>query len=85
MQMYEREELKQELEEELQLLKYRMKMLDTMEEKLLQMKQLAERARQESLMPEEIEALNSKLKDLAIQIRALDGESRRTEDVKILE
>jgi hypothetical protein len=39
--MDERKELKQELEEELQLVQYRMKMLDTIEEKLLQMKQLA--------------------------------------------
>ena len=85
MQMDEREELKRELEQELHWVKYRQKMLGAIEEKLQQMKQLAERAGQESLMPEEIEALNSKLNDLAIQVRALDGESRRTEDGKILE
>ncbi len=83
--MDERKELKQELEQELQWTQYRMNMLDIMEEKLLQMKQLAKQAEQESLTPEEIEALNSKLNDLAIQVRALDGESRITEDGKILE
>ncbi|MCE5220767.1 MAG: hypothetical protein LLF98_05720 [Clostridium sp.] len=83
--MDERKELKQELEEELQLVQYRMKMLYIMEEKLLQMKQLAEQAEQKSLTQEEMEALNSKLNDLAIQVRALDGESRTTEDGKILE
>jgi len=83
--MNEKEELKKELEQELQLVKYRMKMLDIIEEKLLQMRQLAEKAKQENLTPVEIEVLNFRLKDLEKQVIALDGESRRTEDGKILE
>jgi len=83
--MNEKEELKKELEQELQLVQYRMKMLDIIEEKLMQMRQLAEKAKQENLTPVEIEALNSRLKDLEKQVIALDGESRTTEDGKILE
>ena len=83
--MDEKEELMKELEQELQLVQYRMKMLDIMEEKLLQMRQIAEKAKQENLTPGEIEVLNSRLNDLAEQVRALDGESRTTEDEKILE
>jgi hypothetical protein len=44
MKMDEKEKLKHELEQELQWVQYRKKMLDIIEEKLLQMKQLAERA-----------------------------------------
>ena len=83
--MNEKEELKKELEQELHLVQYRMKMLDIIEEKLMQMRQLAEKAKQENLTPVEIEALNSRLKDLEKQVIALDGESRTTEDGKILE
>jgi hypothetical protein len=39
--MDEKEELRQELQEELQWVQYRQKMLDIVEEKLLQMRQLA--------------------------------------------
>ena len=39
--MDEKEELKHELEQELQWVKYRQKMLDIIKEKLLQMKQIA--------------------------------------------
>lgn len=85
MQMDEKEELKKELEHELQWVQYRQKMLDIMEEKLLQMKQLAELAKQGNLTAGEMEELNARLNDLAAQVRALDGESRRTEDEKILE
>ena len=83
--MNEKEELKKELEQELHLVKYRMKMLDIIEEKLLEMRQLAEKAKQENLTLAEIEELNSKLNNLAEQVRALDGESRITEGGKILE
>lgn len=85
MQMDEREELKQELEQELLWVQYRQKMLDIMEEKLLQMRQLAEQAKRENLTTGEIEALNTKINDLAAQVKAIDSESRKMEDRKILE
>lgn len=85
MQMDEREELKKELEQELQWVRYRQKMLDIIDEKLLQMKQLAEQAKQGKLTYGELELLNDRLNDLAEQVRALDSESRKMEDGKILE
>jgi len=83
--MDEREELKQELEDELQWVEYRQKMLDIIEEKLFLMKQIAEQAKEDNLSPEEVEVVNDRLNDLAEQVRALDSESRRIEDKKILE
>ena len=58
--MDEREELKQEL----QWVQYRQKMLDIIDEKLLQMKQLAHQAEVENLIPVELKALNDKLNNL---------------------
>lgn len=74
--MNEKEELRKELEKELQWVQYRQKMLDIIEKKLLQMKQLAERAKQANCTSEELEELNAKLNDLASQVRAIDSESR---------
>lgn len=83
--MDEKEELKQELEQELQWVKYRQKMLDIIEEKLLQMRYLVEQAKQGNLTAGELEELNARLNGLAAQVRALDSESRRTENEKMLE
>lgn len=84
MLMDEKEELKQELEQELKWVQYRQKMLDIMEEKLLEMRSIAEQAKQGGLTSVELEILNAKLTRLAAQVRALDGESRKMEDRKIL-
>jgi flagellin-like hook-associated protein FlgL len=81
--MNEKEEFK--METELQWVQYRMKMLDIIDEKLLQMKQLAEQVKQDVLTEEERVALNTRLNELAAQVRAIDSESRRIEDGKILE
>ncbi len=83
--MDEREKLKQELQQKLQWVQYRQKMLDIMEEKLLQMRQQAEHAKQEKFTAGELEALNVKLNNLATQVKAIDCESRKTENGKILE
>ncbi|KZL94105.1 hypothetical protein CLMAG_11580 [Clostridium magnum DSM 2767] len=49
------------------------------------MKQLSEQAKKGNLIARELEELNTRINDLAAQVRALDSESRRTEDGKILE
>ena len=85
MVMNQKEELRQELEEELQWVKYRQKMLDIMEKKLLKMREMAERAKQDNLDETYLKVLNDRINDLATQVRALDAESRKTEDRKILE
>lgn len=82
--MDEREELKQKLEQELQWVQYRQKMLNIMQEKLLQMKLIAEQAKEDNLSPIELKVLNDRLNNLAAQVRALDSESRKMKDGKIL-
>ncbi|AZV59022.1 hypothetical protein [Clostridium sp. AWRP] len=82
--MNQKEQLRQELEEELQWVKYRQQMLDTMEKKLLKMREIAEQAKQDNIDEKYLKVLNDKINDLAAQVRALDGESRKTEDEKIL-
>lgn len=44
------------------------------------MKLLAEQAKNYNLTEEEIKVLNTKINDLAIQVKALDSESRRIEE-----
>lgn len=82
--MYERQELKRELKEELQWVIYRMRMLDVIEEKLLLMKEMTEWVKDGKCVADEVRAMNSEIKDLLKQVRALDDESRRMEDEKIL-
>lgn len=74
--MNERDELKRELEQELHWVQYRQKILEIIDEKLLQMKKLAEKVKQGNLTKEELGTLNIKINDLAMQIKALDEESR---------
>lgn len=78
--MDEKEELKQELQQRLEWVQYRQKMLDIMEAKLLQMREITEQAKQVNLSSDEIVALNAKLNNLAVQVNAIDEESRITED-----
>lgn len=49
------------------------------------MREITEQAKQNNLSSEEIETLNAKLNNLASQVNAIDGESRRIEDDKIIE
>jgi len=81
----EREELKLKLEQELQWVQYRQKMLDIIDDKLIQMRELAEQAKQGNLAIGELESLNNRLNNLAAQVRAIDSESRKIEDGKILQ
>ncbi|MBX4269211.1 hypothetical protein [Clostridium estertheticum] len=83
--MDEKEELKQEMQQQLEWVEYRQNMLDIIEEKLLQMKEIAEQAKEKNLSSEEIEVLNAKLNNLASQVNAIDSESGITKDARILE
>lgn len=82
--MNEKEELEKELIEKLHWIQYRQKMLDIIEEKLLRMKELAYTAKEGNLASKELQEVNAKLKLLESQVRALDEESKRIEDEKIL-
>jgi len=83
--MDEREELKQELKSEFQWVKYRMRMLDIIEEKLVKMRNMAEVAKEVNLSEYEIEAINIEINNLAEQIKALDEESRKIKNEQISE
>ena len=83
--MDEEEELKQELQQQLEWVEYRQKMLDIIEVKLLQMREITKQAKEENLSTDEIKALNARLNDLATQVNAIDSESKRIEDSKIIE
>lgn len=75
--MDEREELKQELKSELQWVKYRIRMLDIIEEKLVQMRNIAEMAKEGNFSVDEIESINEEINNLAEQAIALEEESRK--------
>lgn len=63
------------LQEELEWVKYRIKMLDIMERKLFEMKCISENA-QNNISLEEREQLNKKIKLLESQVNGIDEESR---------
>ncbi len=73
--MTEKEHVKQELEEQLRKVKQRLQMLDMIEEKLLQMKKLAQRVVDNDLCEEEIEEINFQVKNLEEQVKLLDYQS----------
>lgn len=73
--MDEKEELKQKLQEELQWVQYRQKMLNIIEKKLYQMKSIAREATK-NISKDEREELNKKIKYLEMQVNALDEESK---------
>jgi flagellin-like hook-associated protein FlgL len=73
--MDEKEALKQGLEQELQWVLDRMKILDIIEDKLVQMREIALQAKEENLSAAEIEVLNSELNHLAAQVNALDEDN----------
>jgi hypothetical protein len=77
--MDEEEELKKELEQELHWVIYRHKMLDSIEEKLLHMKEPAEQTIVGKLSTEEIKNVNVKINSLVTQNNTLDEDSRKTQ------
>ncbi|MBV4418604.1 hypothetical protein KM800_04580 [Clostridium tyrobutyricum] len=68
---------KEQLNQELQWVKYRIHILDIINEKLLLMRNIADKARASNLSTMEIQELNYKINSLAIQVKALDEESKR--------
>ena len=70
--MKENDEIKKKLEEELKWVIYRQKMLDIIEEKLLKMKELATKAKDDNITSEELKNIQMNIDKLATQIKALD-------------
>lgn len=70
------DEVNEYLNDELQWVIYRQKMLDIIEEKLLKMKELAIKAKDDNITSEELKNIQMNIDKLATQIKALDEESR---------
>lgn len=73
----EKEELLKKLKIELEWIKYRIKMLDRIEEKLYQMKGIAIDARDNKIKEAEKKEMNEKLKKLQEDINAIEEESKK--------
>ncbi|ABR46961.1 hypothetical protein Amet_0736 [Alkaliphilus metalliredigens QYMF] len=73
--MEDQEQVKKEMEQQLEKIKYRIQMLDLIEEKLFQMRELAQRVIDEELSNEEIENINQQVKTLEKQFKLLNSES----------
>jgi len=73
---------KREMDQELQWVKYRIKMLDLMDIKLQRMKELAQKAEICNFDENEVMELNKQIQTLASHVRALDQESKRSEDTQ---
>ncbi|WP_238858842.1 hypothetical protein [Clostridium sp. YIM B02569] len=82
--MDERGELIQQLKAELQWVKYRIRMLEIIEEKLFRMRRMVETPKELNLSAEEINSLNIEIRNLEEKVKALDSESRKTKDDEIL-
>lgn len=66
----------EELIQQLNWVKYRLRMLDLIEEKLLKMKALACLVKDKEMDKEEIENINLEIQRLAKEVNGLDEESR---------
>lgn len=72
----------EEMKDELAWVKYRISILDKIEEKLIRMRNIVEKAKSENLSRDEIKRLNDELANLSSQVKALDEESRKIDDEK---
>lgn len=71
--MTEKDQVRKQLQEQLDEVNKRLRVLDMMEEKLFQMKALAQKAIDENLADEETQEINKQVKDLEEQVRLLDS------------
>lgn len=71
------DKLAKKLEEELEWVKYRIRMLDIIETKLLEMRAAAKFAADNSLDEAVIDVIQTRINDLEMQINALDSESSK--------
>lgn len=73
--MAEQEQIKKHIQEQLEKVNRRLKILDMIEEKLFRMRELAQRVIDEEITDEEIEEINKQVQDLGEQVRLLDSEA----------
>lgn len=73
--MTEKDQVKKKLQAQLEKVNSRLHILDMMEERLFQMKDLAQKVADENLADEEIQEINKQMRDLEEQVRLLDSEA----------
>ena len=73
--MTKQDQAKKQLIDQLEKVKFRLEILDMIEEKLLKMKDLAQRVLDEDLTDKEISKINAEVKNLGEQVGLLDSES----------
>ena len=73
--MENQDQAKEEIEQELEKVKYRIQIVDLIEEKLFEMRALAQRVVDEELTDEEVESINQRVQSLDQEIKLLNSES----------
>ena len=73
--MKDPEQLRKELEEQLELVKRRLQILDMIDERLYEMKRLAKKVIDEDLSRWEARKINKKVRKLEKEVKLLDRES----------
>lgn len=73
--MTEQEQIRKELQDQLEKVKHRLELLDMLDERLFEMKDLAQRVLDEELTKREIKKINKRVKYLEEQVKLLEGES----------
>lgn len=85
MQVDDKEEINKQKQQDISWVKNRQQMMSIKETKMLQMREIGDQAMQSKLTPQEMSKLNDRLNSLASQVSAIDSDSRRTKDGKVLE
>ena len=73
--MENQEQVKKEIKQRLEKIKYRIKILDMIEEKLFKMRGLAQRVLEEELTDKEIKEINKEVQNLEEQVQLLNSQS----------
>ena len=71
--MIEEDQVKKGLIQSLEKVNFRLEILDMIEKKLLEMKELAQRVVEEDLTKEEMEELNKQVQELVAEVELLDS------------
>ena len=73
--MKDKQAIKEELERELNQINIRLEILDMIEDRLINMRELAQRVINEDLTEEEMENMNKQVQDLKGQVVLLDSKA----------
>jgi len=75
--MLAQQQIKEQLEDQLEKVKQRLLILDMIEDKLFQMKELAQRVVDKDLSDKEVQDINEKVLSLKEQVILLDSETTK--------